>query len=137
LPRRIITVSPLTTYAFAAILKYLGCEGSDLQEAALAQLAHHRPEDSRAAWVQIIFLPLDDHASIVVAANHGAVHSPNRGAGPHDHGFYDLTFFYRRPWNRALDGADDHVSHVRVNVPSAAGNVNYEQLASAAVVGNL
>src|SRR5579863_1474803 len=136
LPRRIITVSPLTTNRFVGILKHLRCERGDLQEASLAQLAHDRPEDAGTARVEVIFFTLDDHASVIVAANHRAVQTPNRGAGPHHHGLDDLTFFHGRAGNRALDGADDHVAHVGVNVPSAAGDVNHEQLASAAVVGN-
>src|SRR6185312_2268924 len=54
LPRRIMTVSPLTMFAIR--LENLRRQRRDLQKAAVAQLAHDRPEDARAARIQLVFV---------------------------------------------------------------------------------
>src|SRR5579871_4432789 len=119
------------------ISQHLRSERRNLEEAALAQLAHDRTEDARAARVEVILLALDDHARIVVAPNDRSIAAADRRARPHDHGLHDLALLDRRAGYCALYRADDHVAHVRVHVAPATGDVNHEQLACAAVVGHL
>src|SRR5579863_5687104 len=127
-----MTVSPLMI-----ISENLRSERRDLEEPALAKLAHHRAEHTRAARIEIVFLALDDHARIVVAADDGTVDAPDRRARAYHDRLHDLTLLHRGAGNCALDRADDHVTDVRVHVPASARNVNHEQLARAAVVGYL
>src|ERR1700678_3017090 len=93
LPRRIITVSPLTRLGLAAMLERLRCKRGDLQETAVAQFAHDRTEHARAARVEVVLFALDDDASVVVAAHNRTVGTTNRRRGANDHGFDDLAFF--------------------------------------------
>src|SRR5665213_3729316 len=75
LPRRIMTMSPLTIFVFSApgratrtiaILEHLRRERGDLQETTVAQLAADRTEDARAARIEIVFFTLDDDARVLV-----------------------------------------------------------------------
>ena len=132
-----MTVSPLRILIFMIPYKHLGSERGDLQESALAQLAHHRPEDARPARIEVVLFAFDDHARVVVASHDRTVDAPNRRARPHDDRLDDLALLDRRARDRALDRADDDVADVCVDVTAAAADVNHEQLARAAVVGDL
>src|SRR5579884_893653 len=118
-------------------LQHLRRERGDLQKAAVAQLAHDRTEDARAARIQIVFVALDDDARVVVRLHDRAVRAANRRGGAHDHGLDDLAFLDRRSRNSALHRPDDDVADVRVRVTAAAAYVNDEQLARARVIGYL
>src|SRR5579872_1071427 len=122
LPRRINTVSPLTIVVFAAMtfLQHLRRKRGDLQKAAIAQFAHHRPEDARAARIEIVFFTPDDDARVVITAHDRTVGTADRRGGAHDHRFDDLAFFDGRAGDRALHRADDNVAHVRIGMPAAA-----------------
>src|SRR5919201_4946039 len=48
---------------FLSKLEHLRCQGDDLHEVPLAQLAGHGPEDSRSSGIVLV---VDDHGGVVV-----------------------------------------------------------------------
>src|SRR6185437_14896345 len=136
LPRRTSTVSPLMMLVLIAMfLQHLRCERGDLQKAAVAQLAHDRPEDARPARIEVVLFAFDDDARVVVAAHDRTVRTADRRAGANDDGLDDLALLHGGAGNGAFDRSDDDVADVCVVMTAAARDVNHEQFARARVVG--
>src|SRR3954466_10990863 len=98
-----------TTVSSVLILmasEHLRRERDDLPEAAVAQLARHRPEDARPARV---VLGVDDHRRILVEGDVGAVVAPELLLRPHDDRLDDVALLDRPVWVGLFDGGHDDV----------------------------
>src|SRR5437764_1342660 len=98
-----------------------------------AQLAADRAEDARAARVATV---TDQHGSVLVEADVGAVRAPTLLRGPDDDRLDDVALLHARTRERVLDRADDDVADRGVAAPGAAEHTNAEQLLGAGVVGD-
>src|SRR5437762_6547257 len=115
----------------STVLEHLRSEADDLHEVALAQLAGDRPEDARAARVVRV---VDDHGSVLVEGDRGAVVAAERLARAHDDCLDDLALLDRALRSRGLDGRGDHVAHARITALRAALDPDAENLARTGVV---
>src|SRR4051812_45170963 len=114
-------------------LEHLRSERDDLHEAAVAQLARHRPEDARAARV---VLGVDDHGRVLVERDVRAVVAPELLLRAHDDRLDDVALLDRPVRVGLLDRGDDDVAHARVTAARAAHDADGEDLARAGVVGH-
>src|SRR3954451_18398140 len=118
---------------FEAMLEHLRREGDDLHEVALAQLPGHRAEDAGSARVA---LRIDQHRSILVEGDVGAVGTPELLLGADDHSLHDLALAHAAARRRLLDGKGDHVADAGVAPMVPALDADAEDLPSAGVVGH-
>src|SRR5690348_605105 len=88
-------------------LQHLRSQGDDLQEAPVAQLARHRPEDAGADGLASL---VDEHAGVLVEADVGAVAAARLLAGADDHHPHHLAFLDLALGRRFLDGGGHHVA---------------------------
>src|SRR5439155_3066502 len=93
LPESTWTRSPCLIFiAIAMTSKHLRGQADDLHEVLLAELAGDGAEDARAARVA---LRVDDHSSVLVEGDRGAVVPALRLAGADDHCAHDLALLDR------------------------------------------
>src|SRR5207248_6233684 len=113
--------------------KHLWCEGHDLHEVALAQLAGDGAEDARPARVSLV---VDDHGRVLVEGDVGAVLAVVLLLRAHHHRRHHLALLDAAVGRRLLDRADDDVADAGVAALAAALDADAEQLAGAGVVGH-
>src|SRR3954452_12570318 len=128
-----ITTTSSSVRIFMPMSEDLRGEADDLHEAAVAQLAGHRPEDARPARV---VLRVDDHRGVLVEGDVGAVVAPELLAGAHDHGLHHVALLDGPVRDRLLDGGHDDVADAGVAPARAAHHPDGEDLARARVVGH-
>src|SRR4051812_43854504 len=118
----------------APILEHLRGERDDLHVVAIAQLAGHRPEDARPPRVA---RGVDDHGSVLVEGDEGAVVAPELLLRANDDGLDDLALLDGALRAGGLHRGGDDVADVRVLAARAALHADDEDLAGAGVVGDL
>src|SRR3954466_6532445 len=126
-----------TTVSSVLILmasEHLRRERDDLHEAAVAQLARHRPEDARPARV---VLGVDDHRRVLVERDVGAVVAAELLLRADHDGLHDLALLDRPLRVGGLDGGRDDVPDAGIATARAAHHADAEDLARAGVVGDL
>src|SRR4051795_479659 len=134
LPPVTSTVSSFRIFiAFAIELKNLWCEGDDLHEVAVAELAGHRAEDAGSTGV---LLRVDQNGRVLVEGDVRPVGAPELLLGSDDHRLNHLALAHAAMRRRLLDGSGDHVAHARVAAVVPALNADDEDLARARVVGD-
>src|SRR3954447_17755611 len=97
LPEMTSTVS--SRRIFKPMSEHLRRKGDDLHEVAVAQLARDRPEDARAAR---IVGGVDDHRSVLVEGDVGAVLAAELLARANHHGGHDLALLHVAVRDRLL-----------------------------------
>src|SRR5262245_61957701 len=107
LPDSTMTVSSLDT----CMSHHLGCEGNDLHEPLLAQLARHGSEDAGADRLPLV---VDDDHRVLVEADVAAVAAALFLHGAHNDGFHDVALLHGSAGDRHLHGAHDDVTDARV-----------------------
>src|SRR3954469_12514205 len=107
-------------------LEHLRGERDDLHEAAVAQLAGHRPEDARAARVVRL---VDDHRGVLVEADVRAVLAPEGLLRSHDDRADDLALLDRALRRGLLDGRRDDVPDAGIAALVTADDADAEDLA--------
>src|SRR4051794_5047828 len=120
--------------ALRAMLEHLRGERDDLHVVAIAQLAGHRPEDARPPRVA---RGVDDHGSVLVEGDEGAVVAPELLLRADDDGLDDLALLDGALRAGGLHRRGDDVADVRVLAARAALHADDEDLAGAGVVGDL
>src|SRR3954447_7351452 len=130
LPDRTMTSSSRRIF----MSEHLRGQRDDLHEAAVAQLAGHRPEDARTAGV---VLRVDDHGRVLVEGDVGAVVAPELLLRAHDDRLDDLALLDRPLRVGLLDRGRDDVPDARVAAARAALDADAEDLTGAGVVGDL
>src|SRR4051795_12155420 len=128
-----MTMTSSSRRILRAILEHLRREADDLHEVALAQLAGHRPEDARPARV---VLRVDDHRSVLVERDVGAVVAAARLLGADDDRRDDLALLDRPLRVGGLDRRGDDVADMRVAALVAALDADAGELPGARVVGD-
>src|SRR3954451_17861143 len=101
-----ITTTSSSVRIFMPMSEDLRGEADDLHEAAVAQLARHRPEDARPARV---VLGVDDHRRILVEGDVGAVVAPELLLRAHDDRLDDVALLDRPVRVGLFDGGHDDV----------------------------
>src|SRR4051795_7705004 len=129
-----ITTTSSSVRIFMPMSEDLRGEADDLHEAAVAQLAGHRPEDARPARV---VLGVDDHGGVLVEGDVGAIGAAEGLLRAHHDGGDDLALLDRALRVGLLDGGGDDVAHARVAALVTALDADAEDLAGAGVVGDL
>src|SRR6267378_2037699 len=109
-------------------------ERHDLHEPLLAQLATHGAEDARGPRLALV---RDQHRSVLVEADVGAVLALRLLGGAHDHRPHHLALLHLAGGNRVLDRDDDDVAQPRVPALRAAEHADHESLPGTRVVRDL
>src|SRR6185436_1990160 len=133
---------PVTTFTVSSLWmftpdmsQHLRGERDDLHEATFAELTRDGSEDACPA--RVLRVGRQDHHRVVVEPDVRAVLSASLLGGPNDDGLDDLTLLDPAAGQGVLDGADDHVTHVRVPTAAAAENADHEDLLGPGVVRHL
>src|SRR5688572_11938611 len=133
LPARTMTWSFLRI-DIPMVLQHLWSERDDLHEAALAQLAGHRPEDARADRLALV---VDQHRRIAVEADIAAVLAALLLAHADDHGLHDLALLDGALGRGLFHVGRDDVAEIGIASRRAANRVDHGNLPRARVVGDV
>src|SRR6185312_6122652 len=109
------------------------CEGDDLHEVAVAELAGNRSEDAGSTRVA---LRVDQHGRVLVERDVGPVGPSELLLGADDDRLDDLALANAAVGGRLLDRRSDHVAHARVTAVVAALDADDQDLARTRVVGD-
>src|SRR5690242_18802352 len=115
-------------------LQHLGSERNNLHEAALAQLAGHRPEHARADRLALV---VDQHRGVAIEADVAAVLAALLLAHPHDHRLHHLALLDVAFRRRLLDVGCDDGAEIGVAPGRSPDRVDHRDLARAGVVGDV
>src|SRR5687768_636842 len=134
-PDRTTTSSPLRNLfmAFEILLslEHFRCEGNDLHEPLVAQLARHRPEDAGADRLQ---LRVQQHGGIAVEADQRSVRTTHAEGRAHHDGVIDLALLHLAARDGVLHADLDDIAHRCVTAMRATQHLDAHQSAGAAVV---
>ena len=111
--------------------EHLGCEGDDLHELLVPQLAAHRAEDAGAPRVHLV---VDEHGGVLVEADVAAVGTALLLLHADDDALHDLALLDGRAGDGVLDGGDEDVADAGVAPLGAAEHADAEDLLGPAVV---
>src|SRR5215212_8573210 len=113
--------------------EHLRCEGDDLHEPLVSQLAAHGAEDARTARLAVL---AQDHRGVLVELDVRAVGTPAFLAGAHHHGLHDVSLLDVAAGDGVLDRADDDVTDAGVATAGAAEHPDAQDFLGTGVVGD-
>src|SRR6202049_204995 len=113
-------------------LQYFGCERNDLHELHIAQLARHRPEDTRADGLELVG---QQDGRIGVETDQRPVGAAHAALGTHHDGVIHFAFLDFAARDGVLDADLDDIADGGVAPLGAAQHLDAHAALGAAVVG--
>src|SRR5690349_4757949 len=120
LPVVTMTSSPFLIFSMflsVVLSEHFRRKRDDLHDTLAAQLARHRPEDTRAERLQF---RREEHRGVRVEPDAAAVRATHAEGRTYHHGVVDLAFLHAAARRGLLDAHPDHVADVGVAAFRAA-----------------
>ena len=114
-------------------LKHFRRQRHDLGKTALAQLARHRPENTRAA--RILGFGINQHDRIIFKSNVSAVLAPRFFYRAHQNAVRHFALFYHAVRSGLFDGNGHNIADARVSFFISAANMNALDAFGSGIVG--
>src|SRR5690606_25348471 len=114
--------------------EHLRSQRDDLHVALLAELARHGTEDAGRLGLALV---VDQHRSVLVEPDVGAVLAADFLRGPDDHRLGDVTLLHLARWDRVLDRHHHPVTQGCVAAARPAQHADHQRPPGAGVVRDL
>src|SRR5271157_3328176 len=129
------TVSPLRIFTLIPILlQHFRGQRHDLHELLIAQLACHRPKDTRA--LRVLTVRIQKHSGVIVKADVRTIFASPFFRQANDDRMDHLALFNSTLWRSGLDACYDYITDVSVPACRAAHHMDYEQFTCSAIICN-